>query len=229
MKVYIPNCYVSWLQTTPPEGQVLIVAFLAKLHGIYGTDTYFEMYNEDLDIINHTAIRGTTVQEVKKLKTLGLINQANGIALRVTLRLSESLLTGLNRHTIFTDSIPYDLSLNGTMLWVYLMGRIANVDADVTTEIIDMSTIRQYKDTKKHDKYRKNGEKTCYTHILPIVYKDVFQKEVGKAFVGIKEPKPLIDTPERKDDDYHKWYYQMRKNDILQRKRDQYHGKKDKE
>lgn len=226
MQVYLPNSYAHWLQTTPSEGQVLMVAFLAKLHAIYGVDTYFEMYNEDLDCINHTALRGTTMQEVKKLKTAGLINQANGISMRTTIRLAENLLTGLNRYTLFDNGIPYDLSLNGAIIWVYLLGRMAAVDNEV--EIIPVAKVREYGNTKNAANWR-GVEKSCVTHILPSVYKDQFQKEVGQSFTGIKDVKPLIDKPERGSEDYHKWYYQMRKQDVLERKRTYYREKKDKE
>jgi len=226
MKVYIPNCFAQWLQTTPPEGQVLVVAFLTQLHSLYGIDTYFEMHNEDLDAINHTANKGTSVQEMKKLQTMGIIKQARGLELRITLRISENLFAGLDRRSLYTESIPYDLSHNGAMIWMYLLGRMANVDEN--TEITVINKIREFEHSEKNRQYRHDGkEKKATSHILPQIYRDLLLKEVGQPFKGVTEFKELSYSTMSKDD-YHKIYYQLRRDDVLARKRKQYQEKKNK-
>lgn len=225
MKVYIPNCFASWLQTTPSEGQVMIIAFLAKLHSIYGVDTYFEFYNDDLDIINHTSIKGSCLPEIKKLQTFGIVQQIRGLEARVTCRLSETLMTGLDRRSIYTESIPYDLSLNGAMLWTYLLGRMANVDENVEVSVINK--VREYSNTQNAANFR-GTEKKATSHILPNVYRDQFMKEVGAAFKGVTEFKELNHNEMTKKE-YGQAYYEMRRADVLAKKRQQYQEKKQKE
>ena len=224
MKVYLPTCFAQWLQTTPTEGQVLVVAFLTKLHSIYGTDTYFEMHNEDLDTINHTANSGTSVPEMKKLQTMGVIKQARGLELRITLRIADNWFAGLDRRSLFMDTIPYELSHNGAMIWVYLMGRMANVDEN--TEITVINKIREFENSEKNKKYRPDGkEKKATTHILPRVYQATFHKEVGQPFKGVTEFKPLNHRTMTKKE-YGQIYYEMRRADVLEKKRRQYQEKK---
>ena len=227
MKVYLPNCFAKWLQTSPQEGQVLVVALLTKLHSIYGIDTYFEMYNEDLDAINHTAIKGSAVTEIKKLQTMGIIKQARGLELRITLRISENLFAGLDRRSLYTDSIPYDLSLNGAMLWTYVLGRMANVDENI--EITVINKVREFPGSERNRQYRNDGkEKKATSHILPQVYRDLFLKEVGQAFKGVTEFKELNHNKMTKKE-YGQTYYEMRRADVLEKKRKQYQEKKNKE
>jgi len=225
MKVYLPNCFAKWLQTSPQEGQVLVVALLTKLHSIYGVDTYFEMYNDDLDAINHTAIKGSAVTEIKKLQTMGIVKQARGLEMRITLRISENLFAGLDRRSLYTDSIPYDLSLNGAMLWTYVLGRMANVDENI--EITVINKVREYSNTQNSANFR-GKEKKATSHILPQVYRDLFLKEVGQAFKGVTEFKELNHNEMTKKE-YGQVYYEMRKADVLEKKRQQYQEKKNKE
>lgn len=226
MKVFLPNCFAQWLQTTPPEGQVLVVAFLTKLHSIYGVDTYFEMYNEDLDAMNHTAVKGSAVQEMKKLQTLGIIKQARGLELRITLRISENLFAGLDRRSLYTESIPYDLSHNGAMLWMYLLGRMANVDENI--EITVINKVREFAGSEKNRKYRNDGkDKKATSHILPQVYRDLLLKEVGQVFTGVTKFKELDHRTMTKKE-YSQLYYEMRRQEVLERKRQHYAQKKNK-
>ena len=222
MKVFLPNCFAHWLQTTPSEGHVLVVAFLTKLHSIYGIDTYFEMHNEDLDAINHTAIKGSAVPEMKKLQTLGIIKQARGLELRITLRIAENLFEGLDRRSLYTDSIPYDLSHNGAMLWMYLLGRMANVDENMEISVINK--VREYSNTQNSANFR-GKEKKATSHILPQIYRDLLTKEVGQTFKGVEEFKlPIHNQMTKKE--YGQVYYEMRKADVLEKKRQQYKQKK---
>jgi len=221
MNVYLPKTYADWLETNPKEGQIMVIAFLVKLHSIYGTETYFEMYNEDIDTINHTEIKGQTVQTVKLFKKLGLIELANGIDLRTTIRLAKDKMQMFNRRTLLSDAISHRLSFNGALIWTYLMGRMAHVDENV--EITIISKIREYENSEKMRKYRHDGkEKRATTHILPAVYAETFIKQVGQAFETPYVEKPINMTKE----EYAKWYYQQKRKEILDKKKGLYKSKK---
>jgi hypothetical protein len=219
MKVYLPHTYKEWLDTNPPEGEIMVIAFLTKLAAIYGVETYFEMYYEDLDVINHTEIKGQTQQMLRHFKAQGLIKQANGIALRTTLRLADHKIEPFNRATLLTDSLPYQLSFSGALIWTYLMGRMAGIDDQI--EISVLNKVREYGNTKNAAKFR-GVEKTATTHILPVVYAKAFIKETGQIYESAYQEKPINMT--RKE--YAKWYYQQRRQDVLTKKKSQYKNKK---
>ena len=219
MNVYLPKTYADWLETNPKEGHIMLIAFLTKLAAIYGTETFFEMYSEDIDAINHTEIKGQTQMAIRNLKADNLIRQANGVALRVTLRLADDKIEGLNRRTILTDSISYQLSFSGALIWTYLMGRMAQVDADI--EIAQIQKIREYGNTKATMKFH-NKEKKAMTHVLPPVYAEAFIKQVGHAFETPYQKNGIHMTRE----EYARQYYRQRRDQILAKKKGLYKIKK---
>lgn len=219
MKVYIPSCYASWLQTTPPEGQVLTVALIAALASIYGTETYLEFYNEDLIRVNHTGPHSQNYTDIKKLKTLGIIDVAKGVDGKTTMRLAQSRVTGLSRNNLYSETIGYNLSLEGALIWTYLMGRLANVDEN--TEITVINKIREYENSEKLQKYR-GKEKTATTHIIPHIYRD----RLGLLFLNTEEIKPIANklAPELTLKQKARLYYESKRLAILEQKRLKYNG-----
>lgn len=176
MDIYIPSSYSLWLQTTPPEGQVLLVGLLTKFAAIYGNAHYFEMYNDDIDSINFTAKQGTAVQETKKLKEAGIIDVIKALDARLTIRLSQEHIGAVSRRDIYNYVIAYQLSNEGAILWSYLLGRLANIDETqeiIEEEITPLTKIRSF-DTTRPDRFP-TGKKSL-THILAPIYNDIFIK-----------------------------------------------------
>lgn len=223
MKVYIPSCYASWLQTTPPEGQIMLVALVTNFAYIYGPETYLEFENSDLDIVNHTGRRGFNYTEIKSLKTLGILDVAKGVDMKTTIRLAKDKVHGLDRRNLYTDVIGIDLSLEGTLIWTYLMGRLANVDEEV--EVSTIAKIREYANSAKNLMYR-NKEKTCVTHIIPLIYR----QQLGYNFENVIEAQPIKnqrnDIPTDDMKQYQRTYYELKRNQVLEQKRLKYLEKK---
>lgn len=221
MKVYIPSCYAMWLQSTPPEGQVLTVALITALASIYGTETYLEFYNEDLIRVNHTGPHSQNYIDIKKLKTLGIIDMAKGVDSKTTIRLAASRIAGLDRRTLYAETIGYDLSLEGTLIWTYLMGRLANVDEN--TEITVINKIREYENSENTLKYR-GKEKKATTHIIPQIYRD----RLGLLFKDLKEIIPIADKQSQELNSKQKarLYYEVKRAEVLEKKKQQYKDKK---
>jgi hypothetical protein len=208
-----------WLQTTPPEGQVLTVALITALASIYGTETYLEFYNEDLIRVNHTGPHSQNYLDIKKLKTLGIIDVAKGVDSKTTMRLAESRVAGLDRRTLYAETIGYDLSLEGTLIWTYLMGRLANVDEH--TEITVINKVREYEHSEKLQKYR-GTEKKATTHIIPQIYRD----RLGLLFKDLKDVEPIANKPSQELTLKQKarLYYESKRLEILEQKRLKYNG-----
>jgi hypothetical protein len=208
-----------WLQSTPPEGQVLTVALVAALAAIYGTETYLEFYNEDLIRVNHTGPHSQNYTDIKKLKTLGIIDVAKGVDGKTTMRLAESRVAGLDRRTLYSETIGYDLSLEGALIWTYLMGRLANVDEH--TEISVINKVREYENSEKLQKYR-GKEKKATTHIIPHVYRD----RLGLLFLNTEEIELIANKPSQELTLKQKarLYYEAKRLEILEQKRLKYNG-----
>jgi hypothetical protein len=208
-----------WLQSTPPEGQVLTVALITALASIYGTETYLEFHNEDLIRVNHTGPHSQNYTDIKKLKTLGIIDVAKGVDGKTTMRLAESRVAGLDRRTLYSETIGYDLSLEGTLIWTYLLGRLANVDEN--TEITTINKVREYEHSEKLQKYR-GKEKTSTTHIIPQIYRD----RLGLLFTDLKDVEPIANKPSQELTLKQKarLYYEAKRLEILEQKRLKYNG-----
>lgn len=220
MKIYIPNCYAQWLQTTPTEGQVLLVALVTNFAYIYGLETYLEFETTDLDIVNHTAPQGQNQYQIKELVNQGVLESVKGLNGHSTIRLSQTKTTGLARQSIYTDSIAWNLSLHGTLIWTYLLGRLANIDAE--HGVSEIALVREYENSDKNKKYRKdNKEKSHTTHIIPTIYRE----QVGYGFDPLTIGKRnIIKGIDRKK--YHSDWYEARKAEILAKKKAQYAQKK---
>ena len=208
MNVYIPSSYSLWLQSTPEEGQVLLVGLLTKFAAIYGNAHYFEMYNDDIDAINHTAKQGSAVQETKKLKDLGIIDIMRGLDERLTIRLSQDYIGSIGRRNIYEHVIEYKLSNEGAIVWSYLLGRLANLDETqeiVEEEITSLSKIRSF-DTTRHDRFPV-GKKSL-THILAPIYNDMFIKrnKVKQVYVAETDPVKIAKRKEQKNKISKEWY-----------------------
>jgi hypothetical protein len=212
-----------WLQSTPPEGQVLTVALVTALAYIYGPETYLEFYNEDLIRVNHTGPQGQNYLDIKKLKTLGILDVAKGVHSKTTIRLAASRMAGVDRRALYTETIGYDLSLEGTLIWTYLMGRLANVDEN--TEITVINKIREYESSENTLKYR-GKEKKATTHIIPTIYTD----RLGLKFIDTKDLESIINKPivEQNLKQYGQTYYQSKRTEVLEQKRLKYLEKKNK-
>ena len=208
MNIYIPSSYSLWLQSTPPEGQVLLVGLLTKFAAIYGNAHYFEMYNEDIDAINHTAKQGSAVQETKKLKDLGIIEIIRGLEARLTIRLSQDYIGNIGRRNIYDHVIEYKLSNEGSVIWSYLLGRLANLDETqeiVEEEITSLSKIRSF-DTTRVDRFPV-GKKSL-THILAPIYNDIFiKRNQTKVEVRVEtDPVKIAKRKEQKNKISKEWY-----------------------
>lgn len=212
MNIYIPSSYSLWLQSTPPEGQVLLVGLLTKFAAIYGNAHYFEMYNDDIDAINHTAKQGSAVQETKKLKDLGIIDIIRGLDAKLTIRLSQDHIGALNRRTIYEHTITYQLSNEGAIVWSYLLGRLANLDETqdiVEDEITPISKVRSF-DTTRTDRFPV-GKKSL-THILAPIYNDIFIKRnaVKVPYKPETDPEKIAKRKEQKNKISKEWYAKVK-------------------
>jgi hypothetical protein len=218
MKLYIPSSYSEWLSTNPKEGQVLLIGLLTKFAAIYGPDHYFEMYTDDIDTVNYNAPQGKAFQETKKLKELGLIETIRGVDGKVTLRCSAELMGDVRRRSIYTECIEYQLSQEAALLWSYLLGRLANVDA--TQEITEIAIIRPA-NTKRVDR----SSKISVTHILAPIYNDIFTKRhiscsrIDKPEVGETQVKPKSKKQQQARD-----WYEKNKMETLRKKKEWYYN-----
>jgi hypothetical protein len=218
MKLYIPSSYSEWLSTNPKEGQVLLIGLLTKFAAIYGPDHYFEMYTDDIDTVNYNAPQGKAFQETKKLKELGLIETIRGVDGKVTLRCSAELMGDVRRRSIYTECIEYQLSQEAALLWSYLLGRLANVDA--TQEITEIAIIRPT-NSKSYDK----SIKKSVTHILAPIYNDIFTKRhiscsrIDKPEVGETQVKPKSKKQQQARD-----WYEKNKMETLRKKKEWYYN-----
>lgn len=221
MTIYIPRVYAEWLETKPEEGRIMIIALLAKLAYIYGTDCYLQLYNDDLDTINLTSPPGRNVSEIKDMVKLGLLDQINGLTMKCTIKLSDHYTRGQSRVTILKDTCAVQLSQEASLIWSYLMGRLANVDANKDIELV--SKIRLYESTQSIQKW-KGADKTSVSHILPPIYQDSFKKEVGNIYTSVKIESDLIKGKAPKA--YHKEWYESNREVVLKRKAEYYKNKK---
>jgi len=221
MKLYIPSSYSEWLSTNPKEGQVLLIGLLTKFAGIYGSEHYFEMYTDDIDTVNYNAPQGKAFQETKKLKDLGLIETIRGVDSKVTLRCAAEYMGDVKRRSIYTECIEYQLSQEAALLWSYLLGRLANVDA--TQEITEIAIVRPA-NSKRYDKTLKKS----VTHILAPIYNDIFTKRhISHSMVDA--PKKEAGKTEVKEETlkqkYAREWYEKNKKEQLQKKKEWYYNK----
>lgn len=255
MHIYIPNSYNQWLTSNPTEGQILLVGLLTKFASIYGNAHYFEMYNDDIDAVNFTAKPGTAVQQTKKLKDAGLIDIIRGLDTKLTIRLSQDYIGKITRRNLYDNSITYELSNQGAILWSYLLGRLANLDETQETvqgDITPISKIRSF-DTTRTDRFP-TGKKSL-THILAPIYNDLFIKRNIAKIQPETDPEKVLKRREQKKKISQEWYakikaereanknnpeyedltpkqraskewYLKNKEEILQKKKNEYYDKK---
>jgi hypothetical protein len=176
------------------------------------------MYTDDIDTVNYNAPQGKAFQETKKLKELGLIETIRGVDGKVTLRCSAELMGDVRRRSIYTECIEYQLSQEAALLWSYLLGRLANVDA--TQEITEIAIIRPT-NSKSYDK----SIKKSVTHILAPIYNDIFTKRhiscsrIDKPEVGETQVKPKSKKQQQARD-----WYEKNKMETLRKKKEWYYN-----
>ena len=221
MKLYIPSSYSEWLSTNPKEGHVLLIGLLTKFAAIYGPKHYFEMYTDDIDTVNHDARPGKAFQETKKLEELGLIETIRGLDAKITLRCASEHIDHMQRRSIYTECIEYELSQKAALLWSYLLGRLANVDE--TQEITEIAIIRPANSNRDVRSLKKS-----VTHILAPIYNDVFTKRhISHSMVDA--PKKEVGETNVKQETlkqrYAREWYEKNKKEQLQKKKEWYYNK----
>lgn len=222
MKLYIPSSYAEWLQTSPPEGQVLLIGLLTKFASIYGSKHWFEMYTDDIDTVLFTAEQGAAWPEVRQLKELELVQTIKGLSGKLTLRCAEKHIGQIKRRSMYAGAIEYDLSQEAALIWSYLLGRLANVDE--TKDISEIATIRSANSTRDERSLKKS-----LTHILAPIYNDTFTKRhVNVSMINASEfyaeEVEVFKTKVRdKKQQYAREWYEKNRKEQLQKKKTWYY------